>query len=396
MISPELQIYIDATIVETVLADPRLTKQAQSGIVSSLLQKVFDYFHTKFSEVRDSNGKVEMITNFLVPGILTAFGFPVLGFLSKIGEVLFHFDYAKIFEEIGASVKSLVTGGKQTNSGEVDKVVSSVVNSNLPPEPTEDEMKKFVAAPIEKQQKLTLRDAQLFKLAMEDFAANNLDVDISNPDINIKFAAGWFSSALATFLSSRHKTTKILVSVLGWIVKAMLAAGGFMVMGDVVNKLLGKSNSIDGQQPNQPASETTIATTPAVQTTFKVSPTYVPENNNGPYARWMIQADPNQLDSMLAGWATEIYPEARGHESAIRASRTFNTLVSALKAYNAGGPPNTIFIPRQWKSRKQIVDQFMGEVSSASPTAPSTPAPAALIPNATPTTPEGGKGTYTL
>lgn len=383
--SPDLQIYIDTLILEAICADPTISKQAQSGMVSSLLQKVSEYTKDKLKEVKDSGHKVEMITNFLIPGILTAFGFPFLGFLSKVGQMVFHFDFAKILGEVASSIKELITGGKQTSSAQVDSVVSGAVANNNPPEPTEADINKFIppaekaeANPIEKANGLSLREANLLKLAFQEYALNNPNVHLYNPEINIKFAAGLFQSALASFLSSRHKTMKILISVIGWMVKAILASAGFMVAGDAINHIVGgATNPIDGStQTTSTSTNSEPAPIPTqYQNVFKPSASYVQENNNGPYAKWMIQADPHTIPDILTSWATEIYPDLHGKESNIRSARSFQALVDVLKAYNANGPSNLIFIPKQWKSRKQVVDNFMNEVASTASPAPSNPTP---------------------
>lgn len=397
MVNEGLQFYVDTLIVENLMSDPRLSKQAQSGLVTSLIQKVFNYAHEQMQEFKDSDHKIAWLTNFLVPGVLTAFGFPVLGFLSRLAEVFFGMDFAKIFAEAGEAIKNLVVGGKQTNSAAVDSAISKVV-INTPlgkPDPSSEEeleqRKQMLASA-----KMTFRESQLFKIALVDYLEKNPDVNLTDPEINIKFAAGWFSSGLSTFVASRHKTIKILIAVIGWIAKALLAAGGFMVMGDVINSVIGgKSTSPSSEAiPSGAASnEPQTSIDNANQNVFPVNPAYTPESFNTPYARWVIQSDPSSIDHLLLSWTIDIYPSLRGHESEIRGLGTFQSVEQIIKAYNAGGPPNMTFIPRQWKSRKQVVDNFMNEAASkikpsSSPLAPGTVNP---IPNyhplATPATP---------
>lgn len=384
MANEGLQFYVDTLIVETILSDPRLSKQAQSGLVSSLIQKVYSYAHEKFQAVQDSDHKIAMISNFLIPGIFTALGFPVLGFLSKLGEMFFGLDFAKIFSEAAEAIKGLVVGGRQTTSSAVDDVVNRVVSSApTKPDPKNEEeleeRKKMLT-----QAKLTLRDAQLFKIALTDYLHRNPDVNLYNPEMNIKFAAGLFSSSLSTFIASRHKTTKILIAVIAWIAKAVLAAGGFMVMGDVINSIVGTNSTTTPSAPNTSPSEPQAEVDTANQNIFPVAPGYVPENFNTSYARWVIQSDPSSIDHLLLSWATEIYPGLRGHESEVRSTTGFQNIENVIKAYNSGGPPNITFIPRQWKSRKQVIDHFMNEVATKiKPTPNATPpgTPITPIPN---------------
>lgn len=397
MVNEGLQFYVDTLIVENLMSDPRLSKQAQSGLVTSLIQKVYDYAHAQLQEFKDSDHKIAWLTNFLVPGVLTAFGFPVLGFLSRLAEVFFGMDFAKIFAEAGEAIKNLVVGGKQTNSAAVDGAIShAVINAPLgKPDPSSEEeleqRKQMLTSA-----KMTFRESQLFKIALVDFLEKNPEVNLTDPEINIKFAAGWFSSGLSTFVASRHKTVKILIAVIGWIAKALLAAGGFMVVGDVINSIIGggkPASSSDTIPSGAPSSETQTSVDTANQNVFPVNPGYTAENFNTPYSRWVIQSDPSSVDHLLLSWATEIYPSLRGHESEITSLGTFQSVEQIIKAYNAGGPPNMTFIPRQWKSRKQVVDNFMNEAASKikPSSTPLVPGTVGTIPNyhppATPATP---------
>lgn len=385
MVNEGLQFYVDTLIVEAILSDPRLSKQAQAGIVTSLVQKVFGYAHEKFQEAKTSDQKVAMITNFMVPGVIAAMGFPVIGLLARVSEALFGLDFAKIFSEVGEAVKGLVAGGKQTNSQAVDALVSKVVSDNPGKEDPKSEEEYNQRKQLLTSAKLSLRDSQLFKIALMDYLEKNPDVNLYDPEINIKFAAGWFSSGLSTFIASRHKMTKVLIAILAWMGKAVLAAGGFMIAGDVISGIIGggPSASTPEAAPSGTTSEPETSVDNATQTSFPVAPGYVPENFNTPYSRWVIQSDPSSIDHLLLSWAVEIYPGLRGHESEVRSLGTFQSVEQVIKAYNSGGPPNMTFIPRQWKSRKQVVDNFMNEAAARikaapGPAAPGTPSP---IPN---------------
>lgn len=381
MKNEQLQFYFDSIIIDTMFHDPRITKAAQSsGVVSSLAQWVFSYFGDKEKEFANSPDKIGAFISFLGPGIATALGSPLLGTVMMLAQSIFGFDLGKILESIGSEIKSLVTGGSSVSSEQVNNaVITSVVNNTPTDEPSEDHAKSLLERAEEFmgiKSAFTLREAELFKLAMEDFYNRVPDFDFNNPKMNIKVAAGWFSSPLASFLTGRHQSTKILVTVISFLVKAALAAFGFMAMGDVVKYFTGggkKSTTPTSGTPG--ATETQMATAPP-QTKFKPNPNYSEESFNGPGSRWMISADINSIDSILISWAESIYPELKGQDSLIRSTNTFNQVVSVIKAYNQGSAqPDVIFIPRIWKSRKNVVDQFMAEVAADSA---ATPSPAAL------------------
>lgn len=390
MVNQKLQSYVDLLVIETILSDPRITKTAQSGVVSSLIQTVYNWASEQFNEFKASDQKAEMIFNFLIPGILGGFGFPVLGFLAKLAQVLFGIDFAAILKSIGSSLKNVISSGGKVSDGEVDSVVSNIFSAHMPPDPTEDDMAKFVSPNMIKTEHMTLREANLFKIALTDYVSKNPDVNLINPEINIKFAAGLFGSALATFIGSRGKTVKILISLVGWIFKTTLYAGGYMAVGSIIGKLIGHSTSDETTSTEPTGSKTTnVPMASPRQNVFPVSSSYAEENFNGPASRWTISGDVSNIDSMLVAWTDEIYPTVKGHEDIMKSCGTFQTVVNIIKSYNQGGPPSVIFMPRQWKSRKQVIDLFMGEVAlkapSSSPSAPATLGKPQItpIPNAT-------------
>src|ERR1019366_2712818 len=104
----------------------------------------------------------------------------------------------------------LITGSKKPNSQEEDAAVESVVKANLGAEPTEADLAKFKDKDPAIDAKSSLRDAQLVKLAF----------------INHAGKAG-VAGALAKLTGVQSKTGSILGSILKWVVKMVLAAGGF-------------------------------------------------------------------------------------------------------------------------------------------------------------------------
>lgn len=62
--SGEISLYVDALLVETVLADPKLYKTG--GFLGDLLTKVKDYFASKI----DPNHPVASVLNELAPGAI--------------------------------------------------------------------------------------------------------------------------------------------------------------------------------------------------------------------------------------------------------------------------------------------------------------------------------------
>lgn len=357
----ELELYTDILIAESLLSDPRITKEAQSGIASSIMSAVSEYVSGKIEQYHDSDSKAEFVISLLVPGILRALGFPILGVIAMVAEHVFNVNIGGIFTSIASDIKSAITGGNQTTSEHVDSVVEKAVSSNMGADPSDEEIDNKVKSLNlpDVTSKLTFQDAQILKISFYKFVNNN-NLDVNNIKFNIKFAAGFLNSHFATFVRSKGKLTKILIALIGFVVKSLLGAAGFMVAGDMISKLLGKSPTPSKSTPDQPS----LVSVPSSQKVFKPASNYVPEGYNGPNSRWIFQGNDSSIEPMLIEWTTEIYPDLKGHEDLITSSNNFNKIVSTIQAFNQGNSSNMMIMPRALKSRKQVVDMFIDEVAS--------------------------------
>lgn len=395
MTNEKLQFYVNTLVIETLLSDPRLVKGAQSsGIISSVIQTAYNYIKGKISSFENSQDKVGAIIDFIIPGALSAFGSPLLATITWIAENVFHFSFSAILKDVASEIKNLINGGKQTTTSEVQNAVIKSVVNNMPSAPSGQDTGK--ASDNIVKQNMTLREAQLYKLSFLNFLDQNPTFDPFNPKLTIKVAAG-----LLSFIGTRSKLTKIIIAVISWFVTAVLAASGFMVAGDVIHSIVGNISGSGGSAANSSSTSTvsTVSNAPS-QTRFKVSQNYNEESYNGPNSRWALGGDVSELPDLIVSWATEIYPDLKGHENEIKSDTIFNDVVNTIKAYNKGGTPGAIFIPTQWHSRKDIVDQFMAELAKNIPVSPQSnpaqsvqPSGSAIkpIPNYTPPTnkPEG-------
>lgn len=366
--SQQLEILIETIIVETLLSDPTLSKTAQSGLASSLIDKVKSYVSTKI----DSNNKVESVIDLLTPGILFALGFPVLSFIAKLAQMIFHVDFGKIFGDIAATVRGLISSNKQTTSAQVDAAVSKAVNSSSGSEPTEDDVKRFLKS--SSYQKISLREAQLFKVALQDFIANNPDFNLNSPNFNIKTAQRFLPSLLSSFTGTKVRTVNILITIISWIVKTILATAGFMVAEDAINKVVGNPNSFDNtyQKGKTPETSSNIpASLPASkQTTFKINPSYTEERLNL-NDRWIEPSPLSNLDDTIIQWTKYIYPDTQSlSDQDIISTNSFSKLTEVIKEYNNTNTSNITFMPRVFTSRKKVVDMFIDELASKHKIAP--------------------------
>ena len=283
-LNPELQIFADTLIIEELFKD-KFIKQAEGGFVPGLINSVENYVSGHI----DPNNKTESVINLLAPGILFASGMPwwLIG-VYEIADKLFEINFGTIFSSIKSGISSLISGGKQTDSGSV----GSVIKTALSP---------FWSDSSEANDKhaVTMRDAQLFKIALSSFVSKY-------PDFYNHKTAG--SQSYAQLLGlTKNKTGNVLFAALTWIVVALLATAGFMVAGDVIHNLLG----------NKTKTPTPSTTPSAIDSSFalNVNPEYSSENFNNGLSSWTLPGNVNSLDSTFVSWAVEIYPQLKGYEN---------------------------------------------------------------------------------
>ena len=363
--SSEISFYVDSLIVETLLSDPALYKTAQaSGLFSQLIDKVKNYFSNHI----DANDKAGSILNMLAPGaihvIFSAMGFGWLGALLGLATSVFHIDINAILTSIWNKVKSLISGGKQTTSEEIDSAVNSAVQEEAKPA-TEGEIDQALKLlENNKSAAQLLRDAQMLKLAMIEFNQHQLRKE-----------AG--PSTFSSMFNGRKSTTVNLLSkVLSWIFKIGLASAGFLVAGDVINKFLGRPNALDGTiqngKPIPSAQPGAVAPAPVFvskQTKFKVNPGYSDVKRNIS-DNWVesVSNDEVSIASMLVQFAKDVYSGLNGKEAAIRTSPAFEVIKDRIVTYNRSSAGDAmVFIPKYLTSKKQIVDRFIDDVAENTP-----------------------------
>lgn len=351
----ELSFYIDTLVVEAIIGDPRLYKHANAGgLVSSLIDKVKVYVGNNI----DQNDKAGSLMNILGPGVIftafRSFGFTWLGALISLAMRVFHIDVASMIRSIWDQLNNLISGDRQVTSGQVDSIVQSVAQEHMRPLTEED----AAAA----QQLLTksdynelMKDTRLIKLTMIEYVSGNL-----------KKEAG-FSDALN---NKKAKTTNILARIFGWVIKVGLSAAGLMVAGDVVNKFLDRPNAFDGTVQNGKPVEYTseYAQTPSsttTQTKFKVKSSYRPEGLNSA-TPWTVGVanNVNSINSMLTQFAKDVYDGLDGKESIITNTAGFRAIADRISFFNRTSQNSPyIWIPPEFKSKKQMVDYFIDDVA---------------------------------
>jgi hypothetical protein len=378
MSNPNSQVsnYVDLLVMETLVGDIGLSKTAQdTGIMSGIAGKVKDYIGNNV----DPNDKAGSLLNMLAPGLISvtlgALGLGKIGMLFGLAARFFHIDVAGIFRSIWSSLKGALSGGKQVSSDQVHNIVQSAVQEHSTPA-TEAEAEEAgkqmdqTGSPADDgtitvaQQ---LRQAQILRLALDAY----------EQEIFYKGAAprsrGWF----ADYGSRKSGTTSLLSQILSFLFRAIIASAGLMVAGDAMNHFLGRPNAIDnpirGGKPVEQAPNAIVPTT--TQTKFPLNPSYQDSVRNSSSLNWTesVPNNDSSISQMLQNFAKEVYQGLGGHESIIQSSPYFQNLVHTISWYNHEATDGElVFIPRMFTTKKQLVDQFIGDVAEKTPIAPQT------------------------
>lgn len=349
----DISFYVDIMVVETIMKDDALFKQAaSSGLVMSLVGKVKDYVGAHI----DPNNKADSLINILGPGAIwtafRAFGFGWLGTLITLAMKVFNIDLGAAVISIWGKLKGEIEGDKPTTSAQVDSIVQSAIQDNTKPLTQED------ADKVENQIKSSsydqsIRDARLVKLTMIQFHNGTLHKE---------------AGILSSLTGRQSKVGSTLSRVIGLIFKVALASAGLMVAGDVVNKFIGRPNALDGSiQQGKPVQQ--AAPAPAMpatkQTKFKQKPSYKLEHNNS-NVTWTEHVPNNEqsIGQMLVGFAKDVYDGLDGQESNIEGTAGFQAIQDRITFFNRNAQNSpVVFIPSEFTSKKQIVDYFIDDVA---------------------------------
>lgn len=354
MNNKELEFYVDTLIVEALLSNNDLSKTAQSSMVQDLISKVKHYFDNHI----DPDDKSGSILNLLAPGALSmafsAMGLGWLGVLIGLAMRVFNIDVAGVLSSIYNELKSYISQDQKLTSSQVQSMVDSAVQQHTG-EMSEADAERAMSHAVTSFDQ-TMRDVKLLKLAMIAY-----DAEINGLTKEAKF--NW-----SLFSSKRAKSASILSRVLGFIFKIALASAGFMVAGDVVNKFLGRPNALDDTiQKGKPVAAPAQEAAPlSRQTKFAVKSSYVDTKYN--YSSNWIEKIPNNqssIEDMVLRFAKEVYDGLDSLDAQIRSSMGFNKIVNDIAWYNhASAGDQLVFIPKNFTSKKDLVDHFIDEVAA--------------------------------
>jgi hypothetical protein len=359
MSASDIRFYVDTLIVETIVGNTSLVKSADDtgGMLSGLAPMIQEYVGAHI----DQNDKAGSIIDMLAPaGLFSIFrllGHPILGLLAGAAASALHIDIAGMIEVILKEVKSTLSSGQKVVPSQIDNAVSQAVQQYAPQgedqSPADDTMENSVAQDLRYARMLRLSleqyDRQLFRLTKQAIPAQQI---------------------FAYAIGRGARNTSYLGRILGWIFKVFLWSAGFMLLGDVANKMLGRPNALSGNyQAGSPqtASPAAVPVPVTTQTKFSI---INPSSQNTPAPQpWAenVTNDASSIENMLVNFTKDVYAGLDGKESAIQSSPTFQAVRDQIVWYNhaAAGEPK-VYLPSMYANKKAIVDHYIDEVAKAS------------------------------
>lgn len=330
MINPELQFYHDARIAEILLSDG-LKKTAQ-GKIASLTESIKHYIQNHI----DQDDVVGSLVNILAPGVIAVAIGGWFGTLLGLAMRIFNIDVYGIFASIWNHLKPLLSNDQKVSSQQVNDAVKNSVEEHTG-----------------SLQSTSMEDARKWKLVLVAYDAETR---------NTKRAQR------SRLFGGKSGIGGILVSVLSWLFKVALASAGLMVAGDVVNKIVGRPNAIDDTvQKGKPVEPQPEPIHYSSQTKFQLNPNYHEENYNVGETNWIerVPNTDNGIANMLIGFAKDVYLGVDKVSDKIKSLSSFQDLLNDIAWYNhasAGDP--LVFLPRRFKSKKNVVDSFIDELAN--------------------------------
>jgi hypothetical protein len=364
--SSEVSLYVDLMLIDSILcSDDKFHKKA--GFINDLLSRMKEYF----GEHIDKSNPANSVINILAPGTLwvalSSVGLGKWGmFLGLLMEV-FHVNAGGILSSLWNGTKDLVSTGNPISSAQIDGLVDGTISEHTQPATQEEAQSGYQV--LKKNPQLgsgergmaddkavyssseLLSDARFISLALIEYESQKMRLTKS---------AGFFSS----YNGRKAQGVSLLSRIFGFVIKIALASAGLMVVGDLINKFLGRPNGID--KTYHPGKEEEA--TPSAPAGPTSTQTKFPSKGDAALPRSMpLMNNPANITSMLVQFAKDTYSGLDGKEGLITSSPAFQGVKEQIEWFNVHNEGSAaIFLPPNFTSKKEVVDLFIDDVARAS------------------------------
>ena len=338
-----MSLLTDIVIMETILSDRPNYKKA--SIVDEIAPRIVNYFKSKI----DPNDPAGSVLDEIAPGALwiafQAIGLGKWGMFIGLLMNVFHINVHGLLESIYDEVKPLISSGSKLSSSQIDAAVNKAVAAHSGSSNTEEIHEGFNNL----NKKSMLQEARIISLGM---------IEYENQLLRLTKEAG-FTDFMRNYNKNKNQGGSILGKIFGTIIKIALASAGLMVAGDIINSFLGRPNSLDNTYQAGKEKETTDPIVPvATQTKYPVKgDAPIPASLN-------ITNSKQNIESVVLQFAKDVYSGLDGKENLIMADPTFQFIAEKIAFYNEKSKGySTVYMPPYWKTKKQLVDNFIDEVA---------------------------------
>jgi hypothetical protein len=328
-------------IIAISILEDRFDKQAGFGtdLVQNIFNKIKEMIGDKITQGKES--PLETALDILTPTILMELGFTKLSILYMIAQGVFGVDFVPVFKSIKESIIKMVSSSPtdQISKEEVNQAVEQSFSS-VQMKPDVNKLPGILTnIGLNKQSEITVKiTKQIIKDAKEmGFYAYADFIKTSGLE------------SIGIFLKSG------LMSVLSFIVNCVLKACG-LLLGSAAISGAAKTVGVD-----LPA----FSSKPVEPHKIKLIPSNFgsEKSTDG----WIENFPLNKLRENIINWSKEVYPELKkypNYMSIANQSNYLDKVVSTIEKYNEESKTSDIatYIPPMFKSIKDIVDSFLGDV----------------------------------
>lgn len=399
-VSGQVQYMTDSLLIEKIfLIDAGLYKQAGAldllgGLGSSI--KDWGREHIDTSSV---GSVLTSLADLMVPGILFKIN-PLLGGLAAIASAL-GFNASTIVKRILSFIRPKLENKEEITLDDINSVGKDAVAAEAGSIEAEAQDMFDVLRGIEKRGEL-VRFIKQAQLTDEMKSLLGLHSQRAQKTPSIPMFGGQSKSVIERVFGQLFKTRQtgkarwLIGGFIVWIMKTVLLGSGLIAGGEALSHLFHKGPAhqtphptVQQQHPHDdqpesneetdqthedksmPASHVSYhapAATPEPDqsTTARLDPTGNGQDQHANESRvstWYVPIVGGTIESTLLNWAGYVYRGLRGQESLISSTPAFNRTVQEMRANFEPGAAN-MQVPSQFKSIKQVVDRFAGDVAA--------------------------------
>lgn len=365
MIQGDLRYISDSLLIDKLfLIDAGINKKAGAadGLLGSIAGSIMDWGKERIDTSSGASSIISSLADLLVPGVLFKIN-PMLGGLAAVADAL-GFSPISVVKKMIQFVQQKLESGTLPTLEEVNGIGKSAVTGEAGPMLIEANVDMLdLLHQVEKRGQLV----RLVRVAQYRGGQNLPE---------IPFFGGKGGVIERIFgqlfqLRAKNKAKWLLGGFIVWIVKTVLLGAGLIAGAEKVVSLLGGgetiSNTNDLVKVNNP-SDTVVQESLIESQSFEKNliPTGRGQDihiNDHKSSTWIIPMIGGSIENTLLAWTGDIYKELAGHESIIASTESFNKTVEQMMKGLDRSKSNQLTVPPQFKSRKQIVDQFASEAA---------------------------------